>query len=319
MKIGVYGFGRMGKNHARVYRELGIEVLVYDINREALLNAKENGFDTYSDVKRMIKEVEAVSICVSTKYHKNAFLECLDGGIQDILIEKPLSSNSKDCKEMINSAKRCGCNATIGYVERFNPAIQILKKNILPHKIRMLDFQRFGPYPPRIMDCGITLDTATHDIDLSRYITEVEPKYVFAISKNRYNGNFEDYVSINLDFGKAISNISADWTPKAKKRELNLTTDDENYNIDLERQNILKKLPFTGDYKNWKNMLKKSVSEKVLVRKSEPLKNELSYFIECVKKSETHLITLEDGLFAIRIAENALKSAESGRRVKIIS
>src|SRR5216110_1292216 len=55
-----------------------------------------------------------------------------------------------------------------------------------------LHARRLGPFPPRIRDVGVTLDLATHDVDVMRYLADAEVRYVYAETQQHVHTSQED-------------------------------------------------------------------------------------------------------------------------------
>ena len=131
MNIGVIGVGVMGKNHVRIYSELRDvdEVYVYDIDKTALREVSERyGAIACDSMDLLLKKVDAVSVCVPTKYHFEVAKRVIENDVS-CLIEKPVTSTSEDGGELLKIAKnRDYLTIGVGHVERFNPVVKEIKK-----------------------------------------------------------------------------------------------------------------------------------------------------------------------------------------------
>ena len=108
MKVGVIGTGVMGQNHSRVYSETkGIEdVVLFDVVTDAAQKtAKRLGIKTASSIDKLLDEVDAVSICVPTQYHKDTALTVIDSGVA-VLIEKPICSTVSEAEWNMQTTTR---------------------------------------------------------------------------------------------------------------------------------------------------------------------------------------------------------------------
>ena len=92
IKIGVVGVGHLGKYHVEKYARMPDVQLVgiADISperREAL--SRQYAIPGYEDYRRLISQIDAVSIVVPTTQHASVARDFLDQKI-DVLIEKPI-------------------------------------------------------------------------------------------------------------------------------------------------------------------------------------------------------------------------------------
>jgi predicted dehydrogenase len=123
MDVGVIGVGSMGRNHVRVYSELkGVgDVYVYDPVAENADRAKEYA-NICPSLDDMLRNVEAVSICVPTKYHFQVAKHAIEKGTA-CLIEKPLTLKVEDGEVLVKLLASTKLIAGVGHIERFNPIV----------------------------------------------------------------------------------------------------------------------------------------------------------------------------------------------------
>ena len=184
LRVGVVGLGMMGQPHARIYSQLQCELVgVVGANLERAKKIGER-YSTkyYTDYTKLMPHVDAVSIVVPTTLHRQVATDFIKQGIH-CLVEKPIASNLEEAEEMIQAADENHTKLMVGRVERFNPAVlrlkQIIDEGILG-KLMIISTRRVGPFVSRIRDVGIIIDSATHDIDIARYLVGKEPVEVFS-------------------------------------------------------------------------------------------------------------------------------------------
>ena len=103
MDVGVIGVGVMGKNHVRVYSELRpvSGLYVHDINHQAATSvATENGATPCSTIEELVKNVEAVSVCVPTRFHLDVARTVLPKNIH-VLMEKPICATTREAEALL--------------------------------------------------------------------------------------------------------------------------------------------------------------------------------------------------------------------------
>ena len=309
--VAVIGTGFWGKNHARVYKELESTELiaVCDVNPERAKNiANQYGVEAYTSTSRMLKNnrIEAVNICTwSTKLAKEA-LKALKMK-KHVLVEKPMATNTKQAQKLIEIAEENSVCLTVGFLMRFIPGLQKIRDAVKSKKIGDIvcaTAKRVSQWPERIGDVGVVKDTAIHDIDIMKYLTNEDPVGVYAKAGNMKHRSFEDYAQIMLTYkdGKSAF-IESNWLTPYKTRKLVITGSEAIMKLDYITQEL------------WIEKKKKTIQPKYQFK--EPLKLELQHFVDCITKNEKPLISGIDGLKALKIAEAALKSSSKNRLIKM--
>jgi len=311
LKMAVVGVGFWGRNHVRVLSELpDVElVAVCDIDQQrTAVVAEKYGLKAYNDSSKMYQKenVDAVTLCVwSTRLSEEA-LKALKAG-KHVLVEKPMAKSSTEAKKIVDLAEAEKLILTVGFIERFNPAVKRLKEAITEGKIGSpvsATIRRVTKWPERIGDVGVVKDTAIHDIDMARFIFNEDPLSVYAKAGNLKHSKFEDYAQIMLSFSDGKSAfLEANWLTPYKIRKLTVTGSEAIISLDYITQEMTIET------------LGQTLTPRYDVE--EPLKLELQHFVECVKNGRTPLVSGTDGLKALKIAEAALKSADVGRLIKL--
>lgn len=309
MRIGVIGIGIMGEYHTRVYREIADRIPdvqftgVADIDKNRIhAIAKKYMTECHTDYKELLNcGVDAVSICVPTRLHKKVAIDVMDKGIRAILIEKPISDNIDDALDIVRFARDKGVILTVGHVERFNPAVLLMKKIIDSGRLGRVvsvSAKRVGPGPPRYKDTGVIVDLAVHDLDIICYLYCACPTHIYAVAGDGTNG-LEDRASIMLKFdGQRAGFLETNWLTSHKTRTLDIVGLEAVAHLDYINQTI--------------TISEHEKDEEIKFSKQEPLMNELSHFINAVRGNETPLVTGEDGIQALRLALASVESYRTG-------
>ena len=309
--VAVIGTGFWGRNHARVFKELEETKLVAicDVNAERARNVAEQfGVKAYTNTGKMLKrkDIEAVSICTWSISLAKEAQKALGSG-KHVLVEKPMAASVKQAEKLLKTAEKEELHLTVGFLMRFIPGMQHIKKAIENKTIGNLvcaAAKRVSEWPERIGDVGVVKDTAIHDIDIIRYLFGEEPVAVYARTGNMRYKKFEDYAQIMLTFEEGQSAfIESNWLTPYKTRTLIVTGSAAIMKLDYITQELTVE----------------DAKETVQPRYSwqEPLKLELRHFVNCVLKKEKPLVTGMDGLKALQIAEAALKSSATGKVIKL--
>ncbi|MDW8062843.1 MAG: Gfo/Idh/MocA family oxidoreductase [Candidatus Caldarchaeum sp.] len=309
VRVAVVGAGFWGVNHVRVLKELpGVEVVgVCDVDFGRVSRAgKRFGVEhLFTDSMEMIEKTrpDAVSICTPSTTHASLALQMLDAGC-DVLIEKPMASTVSEAVQIIDKMLERKRRVMVGFIERFNPAVQFAKKIIDEGEIGdvLLFFgRRIGSWPERVGDVGVVKDTAVHDIDLVTWVFGGLPESVYAMC-GRLRHSYEDHAQIFLSYsGTRSALLEANWLTPRKKREMQITGEKGVVSVRfIEQEVVLEK------------------AEQLVIpnlKYSEPLKNELAHFVECVEKGAEPAVNVYDGLRATLLAECILESARRKKPV----
>lgn len=311
LKVAVIGTGFWGRNHVRVFNELTETevVAVCDMNPErAKAIAEKSGTKSYTDSQEMFKkeEIDAVTLCVWSTNLAGEAMKALKFG-KHVLVEKPMASTTREARRIIELASVKNRHLTVGFIERFNPAVQRFKKLIDEGEIGSIvsaTAKRVSRWPERIGDVGVVKDTAIHDIDLMRYIFAEDPIAVYANAGALKHTRFEDYAQIMLTFsGGRTAFIEANWLTPYKIRKLIATGSNAIISLDYITQEM------TIETEGQTLMPREQVRE--------PLKLELQHFAQCILEDREPLVSGVDGLKALEIAEAALRSAAKSNIVRL--
>ncbi|MFT3892208.1 MAG: Gfo/Idh/MocA family oxidoreductase [Anaerolineales bacterium] len=329
MKVAVIGVGSMGRNHARVYSELAEAqlVAVSDANeKQANSIAEKFGVHAYADYREMLEKEkpEAVSVAVPTVLHEEVGMVALEAGA-NVLLEKPIAATVEEGQRLIAKAKSVGRQLMVGHIVRFNPAIQALKQKLAAGELGRI-FQVFcrraGPFPSRILDVGVVVDLAPHDVDLMRFLTEADPVRVYAETEQRLHTNHEDLLWGVLRFADGITgSLEINWLTPTKVRETLVLGERGMFRVDDLTQDLYFFENELAKNVQWTALeTLKGVSEGSMTRyaipRFEPLKAELQSFLKALQDGKPVPVSGEDGLAALKIS---LALVESGQTHQVIA
>ncbi|MBW2989035.1 Gfo/Idh/MocA family oxidoreductase [Candidatus Woesearchaeota archaeon] len=310
VKVGVIGAGRWGKNHLRVFSELNCELIgVADPDPKTEALAEQYGITHFKDYKDMIKGCEAVTVATPTDSHHNIVKECLLMR-KHVLVEKPITLDASEAKELMDIAKEKGLILAVGYLFRFNNAVKALKEQIKSvGDINYITAAYTHSTKPARKDCGVIFNFGVHLIDILSFVLERKPKRIFCKKHNYLSEDREDAAIIILDYGDFIAELEASWLHPLKRREMWVIGSKEKIFADLFEQIVIKH-PIEVGYD--KVIHKKEIN--LEVRKNEPLKDELKHFIEIVGDKKADNFASEE-YETTKICELCLKSAMSGEEI----
>jgi len=320
MKVGVIGTGVMGKNHVRIYSEMpgvrlvGIADPDEKTGRSMARKYKCRYFRDHLELMEKAKP-DAVSVCVPTSLHYSVSKDLIKGGVS-ILVEKPITKDVRDAEELVRLAKKAGVRLAVGHIERFNPAVQHLKRMIDKGslgKITSILARRVGLFPPRIKDANVVIDIAVHDIDVFNYLLGKTPTSISASAGKALINDREDYADIFLKYNGTNGIIEVNWITPVKIRVLNVTGTKGYAELNYITQDLtMYESIYTKTYDEFGDFVVKFGEPKkrhIKIRKQEPLKLELADFIRAVRSGGQPLVTGEDGLTVLKIATEIIKSS----------
>lgn len=312
INIAVVGLGYMGQNHTRVFSSMPNVNLtaVCDIDELKVQKlVKQYKIAPYSDYKKLLEDekLDAVSICLPTILHFEAVKLAITKRIP-VFVEKPICENVLQAKKLINLAARFKTPIMVGHIERFNPVVSEIKHRIDSKelgKIFLIQTERFSP--PLVSDpkVPVTVDLATHDIDIIFYLLDGQvPKRIKAeVDSIGYSRS--DLVTAVVRFKKGVVGVvQVSWVHPVKKRLLTVLGEKGMYvanyitqELFFYRQNrqLFKEESFLG-FNNRADVTKISFESK------EPLQVELEAFVESLKKKQTMPVSAGEGLRVLQVA-----------------
>ena len=205
LRTAIIGLGMMGTNHARVLSNLeGVElVAVADPQGDAQNVLPSN--KVLKSVDEVIKlGVDYCVISAPTAFHEEIASQLIASGIH-FLVEKPIADSYASAVKIRDAAKSANVTGAVGHIERFNSALQEARKRVLAGElgtIYQVATRRQGPFPSRISDVGVVKDLATHDIDLTSWITGKNYLQVSANAAFRSGREHEDLISVCMTGGE---------------------------------------------------------------------------------------------------------------------
>lgn len=327
LRAGLVGLGAMGRNHSRALQSLdGIDLVAavdprgFDAPQHPAMRV-----DVLGTVRELLdRRIDLCVIAAPTTFHEPLALELAEAGIPT-LVEKPLAHDGKAAQTIAEAFARNGVIGCVGHIERYNPALQDMRRRLALGElgtIYQVITRRQGPFPARIADAGVVLDLATHDIDLTAWVTGSAYTSVSARVAHRSGRAHEDLVSAvgELSTGVVVTHL-VNWLSPLKERVTTVTGELGCFVADT----LTADLTF---YQNgteemaWDRVAAfRGVSEGNMTRyaipKPEPLMTELSNFAAAVRGEEHSLVTMEDGLATVRVAEALRESAATGRTVEV--
>ena len=324
LNIAVIGTGSMGMNHLRVLRDFNeehVHIVGVAETYEPNLKMAVSRFHVpgYTDYREMVEKAQPdlVAVVVPTHLHFEVASYMLDRGI-NVLLEKPMASNSEEALALIQLAQMRNAKLAIGHVERFNPAVIEVKRHLVAGELGQvfhLHARRLGPFPPRIRDVGVTLDLATHDIDVMRYLADAEVEHVYAETQRRIHSTHEDLLLGVLRFtNQAIGVLDVNWLTPTKVRELSITGEKGMYLVNYLTQDVYF---YENDYTTttWDALrsltgVSEGTMTRLKIQKAEPLRLEYEDVMTAIQQDALPTVTGEDGLAVLKVVSQLAEAKQ---------
>lgn len=303
MKIAQIGTGGWGKNHTRVLSQLGVLVAVCDTNPERSKEYGEqysvNHYNSLDDLMQS-EEFDAALVVTPTATHTAIAMKLIEAK-KHVFVEKPMTYDSAEGEKLKDLAQKNKVLLACGYIERFNPAVGIVKNYVKEKKfgeLVMLEFHRENRMPLHIKDVGIIYDTSVHDIDTANWLFDEMPYVVFARS-GTINHEYEDFASIMLGYkDNKTAIISSNWITPKRIRTFSAVCTDAVIVSDFISQEI--------------KIEQKSETEIPRNEREEPLLLEIQNFIGAIEGKNDLLVKPQEAVNVTKIAEAALLSSQKG-------
>lgn len=325
LRAGLLGVGMMGRHHARVLREVDDVDLVAIADPAGDPHGVAGGLEVLPDVEGLIEAgIDMAVVAVPTRFHEDAALKLAAAGVHTF-VEKPIAETVEAGQRMTKAFADAGLVGAVGHIERFNPALQELRRRLSAGElgnVYQVATRRQGPFPARIADVGVGKDLASHDIDLTAWVTQSDYERVFAQTAFKSGREYEDMIAVTgrLTSGAVVSHL-VNWLSPMKERVTVVTGEKGAFVADTA----------TGDltfYANgtipleWESVSAfRGVSEGDVTRyafaKREPLRVEHEAFRDAVLGKPSDVVTMQQGLRALEVVEAALESAQTGEAIAL--
>ncbi|WP_131105990.1 Gfo/Idh/MocA family protein [Ornithinimicrobium sufpigmenti] len=326
LRAGLIGLGMMGRHHARNLRALEGVDLVAVADPGGDVHGTAPDLDVLPDAESLIKAgIDYAVVAVPTQFHREVALTFADAGVH-CLVEKPLAFDIGEAEEIARVFEHKGLVGAVGYIERYNPALQEMRRRIADGQlgqIYQISTRRQGAFPDRIHDVGVVKDLATHDLDLTTWVAQSPYATVGAVSTRRSGRNDEDMVSIAGRLADdTITNHMVNWLSPFKERITVVTGEKGALVGDTIKADLTFHANGKADTNVWETMASfRGVSEGDSVRyalqRTEPLRTEHIAFRNAVLGDPSDIVTMREGLHTVRVVEAVLESAQAGRTVSL--
>ena len=327
LRAGLIGLGAMGRNHARVLSGLDGVDLAGIVEPGGAAAEQVYGAPVLPSLEELLSMgIDYAVVACPTALHEEIGLELARAGVA-ALIEKPLAHTPEAATRLVEEFESRGLVAGVGHIERYNPALQHLRRrleNAELGEVYQVVTRRQGPFPSRIADVGVVKDLATHDIDLTAWVTKRDYLSISARTVTKSGRPHEDMVTAVGELtGGIMVNHLVNWLSPFKERSTVVTGERGCFVADT----LTADLTFYANgiaATEWEAIRAfRGVSEGDMTRfaiaKREPLLVEHERFRDAVLGKDAEIVTLREGLRTVQVAAAMLGSAESGQTVTTLA
>lgn len=232
VRIGIIGMGRMGLTHypiinthpkVEIVSVADTSSMILDMMKKYISNLK-----TYTNFKDLLNacDVDGVIICTPSALHYEACKLAGENGIA-VFCEKPFTVSPEQANKLADLFERNGLVNQVGYVNRYNPIFQNIKKYIEEGLIGKLvqvkgEFYSCTITKPqtskgwrstRENGGGCTYEMGAHILDLLNYMLG-KPKKVFgSVLNTMFSESVEDIMSTNILFNNNVTcSVLVNWS-----------------------------------------------------------------------------------------------------------
>ena len=282
VRVAVIGAGYWGSNLIRVFEELGVLEVVYDINPDLC---------TCPTLEEALERATAVAIATPTPTHFHLAKQALLAS-KHVFVEKPFTLIVEEAEELVELAEARQLTLMVGHMLYYHPAVVKLKKLVDTGKLGEIQYiyshrLSMGKSPA---ENDILWDLASHDVSTILMLLGEMPESVFATKDPT-----TDISLAVMEFSKARTHIFVSWTNPFKERKLVVIGD--------------KKMAVFDDMSQEKLFLySHGEIEYIPTHSGEPLKEECQHFLTCLVDGVTPKTDGREGVRVLQVLE-ALKEA----------
>jgi predicted dehydrogenase len=298
LRVAVIGVGHLGRHHARIMASLPGATLVGVVDTNAARAtevAAQYHTRAFADAREVLDLVDAVSIAVPTESHLAVARPFLERGLS-ALVEKPIARSVGEAEALIDAARTGGAVLAAGHTERYNPAVQAALPLVTTPKF--VEVHRLGVFPERSLDIDVVFDLMIHDLDVVSALVKSPVASVEAVGVPVLTPRV-DIANARLRFESGcIANITASRISRERVRKIRFFQPDAYISIDYAAKEV-------EAYRLARRGGERPAIEggKLPVSQDEPLRLELEDFVAAIRDKRQPMVTGEDGLRAVGLAE----------------
>jgi UDP-2-acetamido-3-amino-2,3-dideoxy-glucuronate N-acetyltransferase len=323
--VGLAGCGYWGRNLARNLHQMGHLAAVCDPSAKILKDVKATykGVRTCSKIEDLLGDakIKAVAIAAPAAQHYDVARKALLAG-KDVFVEKPLALRVPEAEELVELAARKKRILMIGHILEYHPAIQKLKDFVDSGELGDIHYiysNRLNLGKVR-QEENILWSFAPHDISVILLLTGAMPVWASTSGESYLQHDVADVTMTTLAFpGKARAHIFVSWLHPFKEQKLVVIGSRKMAVFDdVVKEGKLKIFDKGIEWKNGQPVTRQTAESTLFFPETEPLREELAHFVDCVRSRKKPRTDGENGLRVLRVLDACQRSVESnGQPVKV--
>jgi predicted dehydrogenase len=311
VRTAVLGYGHLGKWHAEKAEELSDLVAIVDVDPANRKRAKKRhpNVKVVEKIEEILDLVEAAIVVTPTSFHYPIVKYLLEQN-KHIFCEKPLVSHLNEAEDLVRIHQSKNVVVQVGHSERFHESWEIIDKFQTYLKGQsIIRMNRFAPFKGRATDVDVVQDLMIHDLDLLVYLFKEMPISVRSTGYKIRTDNW-DYVCSEFVFnsGKRAFLVASRNHVK-EVRDLEVTNDLGCLYVDLFHNTVqiaTQERAQSGDY-----------FESLQYSRRDHLLIEQKHFYDSILNGVPPIVSINDGLKAVKLISKVLESLETQALLEI--
>lgn len=317
--IALVGCGYWGKNLARNLHQMGHLAWVCDPSPEVRQSIRQSyrGVRTTAELRRVLEDprVKAVCLAAPAAQHYALAVRALSAG-KDVFVEKPLALEVEQAEELVSLAARRKRVLMVGHLLEYHPAVLKLKELIDAGdlgEVHYLYSNRANLGKVR-QEENILWSFAPHDISVLLLLVGSLPEWVVTAGQHYLRHDVADVTMTCLGFpGKPRAHIFVSWLHPFKEQKLVVIGSRKMAVFDdVVKEGKLKILDKGIDWKDGQPVVRQTAESTLFFPETEPLREELAHFVDCVRTRTTPRTDGSNGLRVLRVLDACQRSLEAG-------
>jgi len=278
----------------------------------------------FDSPEELMEAVDCIDIVTPTISHYELAAAAIRKSIH-VFIEKPITQTVDEAKSLLQLAEEANVKVQVGHVERFNPAFQAAIPFL--NNPLFIETHRLAQFNPRGTDVPVVLDLMIHDIDIVLSAVNSPVRRISA-SGVAVVSDTPDIANARIEFENGcVANLTASRISLKNMRKSRFFQKDAYISVDfLEKEmEIVQMEDVQGELGPFDMVLelghgkpsKKIVFDKPSVEPTNAIQEELRKFAQAVENDTEPLVTLEQGLNALSVADQILsRLIDNGSMIK---
>lgn len=333
MKFLIIGFGSIGRRHAQNLLELGqTDLLVYRTGHSTLPPEMHLDLPVETDLERAFAhQPDAVIVANPTALHLPVSIRAAQQGCH-IFLEKPISHSLEGIAELQQAVRQNGVKVFVGFQYRFHPAIQTIRSWLREGKIGRPLWARahWGEYLPdwhpwedyrrsysarRDLGGGVLL-TLCHPFDyLNDLFGRATQVSAFVGKTGDLEIEVEDTVEAILHYPDSfVATVHLDYLQRPPTHTLEICGTRGTLRWDYHAGSLqLHQLIEEREAR----LVSITLAVPSHSERNQMYRAEMEHFLQVIQGKEPPACSLEDGIYALRVALAARQAADCGVRTPI--